>query len=164
MRLTCSDLVSRIKSLPKNRYYNYISGQNRVRIVNIREPEGPIVIERISKSSQPKEETLTTSMLWRVANAIRENTPINLDRVLGASYNTRSALETLLVYTPEFYYCKPLTVQVADGTEPVFKKRHKHIVWRPDIPHTNGTKEELETDIVVSEMPLQNAYYEAVET
>ena len=46
-------------------------------------------------------------MIWRVANAISEGEPINFDRVLGGSYNTRSVLESLLASTPEFYYCYP---------------------------------------------------------
>jgi type II restriction enzyme len=42
-------------------------------------------------------------MLWRLANAIQEDAPINLDRVLGASYNSRSVIESLLAHTPQFY-------------------------------------------------------------
>lgn len=162
MRLTCNDLVLRIKSLPKNRYFNYISGRNRVKVLRITEPEGPVYIERIDKNGNPKEESLPTAMIWRVANAIKEGVPMNIDRVLGASYNTRTALETLLVYSCEFYTCKPMTVQTKEGTAPIFKKRHKHLIWMPNKPHKNGVMGHTETDIVVSEVPLQDAYYEAV--
>ena len=41
----------------------------------------------------------------RVSNAINPGEPFNIDRILGASYNTRSVLETLIALTPEFYYC-----------------------------------------------------------
>lgn len=100
-------------------------------------------------------------MIWRVANAIRENIPINFDRVLGASYNTRSALEALLAHTPEFYFCRPGRIEyIASSTK--VKEGHKHLIWMPDKPHKQGLIEEINTGVVISEIPTAEAVYEAL--
>lgn len=100
-------------------------------------------------------------MIWRVANGIRENVPINIDRVLGASYNTRSALEALLAHTPQFYYCYPGRLEsIASSTK--VQRGHKHLMWRPDAPHKPGVMQAIETEIVISEVPTSEAIYEAL--
>jgi len=99
-------------------------------------------------------------MISRVANAVRPYQPINIDRVLGASYNTRSALEALLAHTPEFYVCYPGRIEV--GTSTKIKPGHKHLIWCPDDPHSPGVVQEKDTDIVISEIPSPEAVYEAL--
>ena len=115
MRLTASDIVQAIGNLPKGRAYNYLSSstKTKIEIVDIVRPEGPIKIKRYnpSKGGTPKSaksETISPQMISRVANAISPGMPINIDRILGASYNTRSALEALLAHTPQFKYCYPV--------------------------------------------------------
>lgn len=100
-------------------------------------------------------------MLWRVANAIKEGLPINFDRVLGASYNSRSALEALLAHTPEFYWCKPGRIQLVDSSSSI-REGHKHLVYLPSDPHENGVIGFREVDQVISEIPGSSAIYEAV--
>lgn len=105
MRLTASNLVRSIQRLPRDRWYDYVneSTTTQVKVIDVVQPEGPIAIERkIIKREEVaiKRQTISIKMLWRVANAIREGLPISIDRVLGASYNTRSALEALLAHTP----------------------------------------------------------------
>ncbi len=100
-------------------------------------------------------------MIWRIANAIKPAVPVNFDRVLGASYNTRSALEALLAHTPEFYYCYPGRIESAAASTEI-KKGHKHLIWHPDNPHKPGVIEEIETQVVISEMPTAEAVYEAL--
>lgn len=162
MKLTCSDLVQRIKNLPKDRYYTYISGKNSIKILRIEVPEGPIIVQRTT-STKSKEETISTNMLWRVANAFREGCPINIDRILGASYNTRSALETLLAYTPEFHTCRPHRIEEQGLLEPKFVKGHKYIIWLPMQPHANGLLNTVETDVVISETQQQDTYYNNIQ-
>ncbi len=159
--LTASNIVKAISNLPKNRWFEYIaeSTTNKVRVVSVTMPEGPIVIER---SKSKKRSPISTAMVWRIANAFQADTPINFDRVLGASYNTRSTLETLLAHTPEFYWCKPKRIELADSTQKI-KDGHKHLVWRPQAPHKNGVLEKFETDLVISEIPSSSLVYEALE-
>lgn len=167
MRLTASNIVKAIASLPKDQWYEYInpSTRTRVMVVNVTSPEGPITIKRYNaKKNTPasaKTETISAKMIWRIANALQTEIPINFDRVLGASYSTRSALEALMAHTPEFYWCKPGRIELSDSTQKI-QTGHKHLVWRPDHPHKNGMMEEFKTDVVISEVPTTDAVYEAL--
>lgn len=104
--------------------------------------------------------TISANMISRVANAVRPYQPINIDRIFGASYNTRSALEALLAHTPEFYVCYPGRIEV--GTSTKIKPGHKHLIWCPDDPHPPGVVREKDTDIVISEVSSAEAVYEAL--
>ena len=90
-------LVNALKSLPKNQGFGYIHKATKtlVSITDIEGACGPISIQRWDPSKgeiqkQAKIESISTQMLSRVANAITPQMPINIDRLLGASYNTRS--------------------------------------------------------------------------
>jgi type II restriction enzyme len=129
-------------------------------------PEGPITIERYNptkgeKVSAAKKVTLSAKMLWRVANNIEPNTPFNIDRILGASYNTRSALETLLAHTTQFYWCLPGRIEIVNSSSEI-KRGHKHLMWMPDMPHHLGKLIKHETDVVISELPSNTVMYEAL--
>ena len=100
-------------------------------------------------------------MLWRVANILASGEPINFDRLLGASYNTRSALEALLAHTTEFYWCMPGRIELVNSTSKV-KRGHKHIVWLPDKPHAIGKLQEHKTDAIISELPSTSVVYEGL--
>ena len=100
-------------------------------------------------------------MLWRVANAFEVGMPINFDRVLGASYNTRSALEALLAHTPEFHWCLPGRIELVNSSSEI-KRGHKHLLWLPDEPHRNGILSKHESDLTVSELPSNSVVYEAL--
>lgn len=168
MRITPENIVKIINNLPKYQWFDYIGehSKTKIQVVTARLPEGPIVIKRydVSKgqtANDAKEANISGNMLWRVANAIRPGVPVNIDRVLGASYNTRSALETLLAHTPEFYWCLPGRIELVDSTSQI-KRGHKHLVWVPDMPHRNGIAEKYDTDVTISEIPTSTAIYEAV--
>jgi type II restriction enzyme len=168
INLTASDIVSAIAKLPKNQAYNYITASTTTKILidEVILPEGQIVIRRYNPNkgegvNDAKRATISTQLIWRVANAFRANVPVNLDRVLGASYNTRSALEALLAHTPEFYFCYPGRIESVASSNEV-KSGHKHLIWMPDKPHKQGTIEEVQTDIVISEIPTAEAVYEAL--
>jgi type II restriction enzyme len=159
LRLSVNDIVRHINSLDKNKYYKYINKSTKsvIQIHDVQMPEGPIYINRASVGdlSNPTVQSISVEMMARVANAFVPNHPINIDRVLGASYNTRSALETLLAYTPEFYYCYPGRIdqylnKVVHG--------HKHLMWCPDAPHRRGVLSPKDTDIVISEMTFEATY------
>lgn len=100
-------------------------------------------------------------MLWRLANSLVANQPINVDRIFGASYNTRSVLESLLAHTPQFYYCYPGRIESINSKTKV-KSGHKHLMWKPENPHLLGLPVKTETDVIISEIPAMEAYYEAL--
>jgi type II restriction enzyme len=100
-------------------------------------------------------------MLWRVANSLEPGIPVNLDRILGASYNTRSALEALLAHTPEFCWCLPGRIEIINSSSKI-QRGHKHLVWLPGAPHPAGVLKEHKSDLVVSELPSKSVVYEAL--
>lgn len=168
MKLTASNIVKAITNLPKDQWFEYISEKSttKVKVVSATKPEGPITIQRYNPAKEgadaAKETSISVQMIWRIANAFQENIPINFDRVLGASYNTRSALEALMAHTPEFYWCTPGRIELANSTQEI-KAGHKHLIWRPDTPHKNGVLEKFQTELVISEIPSANAIYEALQ-
>lgn len=168
MKLTASNIVKAIMNLPKDQWFEYISEKSstKVKVVSATKPEGPISIKRYipakESAAAAKETSISVQMIWRIANAFQANIPINFDRVLGASYNTRSALEALMAHTPEFYWCTPGRIELANSTQEI-KAGHKHLVWLPDAPHKNGVLEKFKTDLVISEIPSANAIYEALQ-
>jgi type II restriction enzyme len=167
-KLSYSNLVNSIYQLDKKTFYNYVNPKTKglIKIDSIDLPEGPIRIKRWDSSkggteAHAKVETISSEMIWRVANSFHQNQPINLDRVLGGSYNTRSVLEALLAYTPEFYFCYPGRIENKGGLTSI-KHGHKHLIWKPDAPHRIGIIEKVDTEIVISEMPALDAFYDSL--
>jgi type II restriction enzyme len=165
-KLSASNLVAFINQLDKGFAYNYVnpSTKGMIKIVGVDLPEGPIRIKRWNPSKGESEkskqiETISTEMIWRVANAFLPNQPINLDRVLGGSYNTRSVFESLVAHTPEFYFCYPGRIE-NKGSHTSIKHGHKHLMWKPEAPHKIGVLQKVETGIVISEMPALDAFYD----
>lgn len=166
-RVTTYNLVKAINNLPKNKDYNYVNPRTPglIHIEEIKMPAGPIFIKRWNPNKgetkdKAKKESISSEMMWRIANAISDNEPINIDRILGASYNTRSVFESLLAHTPNFYYCYPGRIQDVDGQSTI-ERGHKHIIWKPDMPHKNGVLEELKIDnMAISEIPIRSVTYD----
>ena len=163
---TANDICRAINSLDKRRYYGYLGGcsHGEIRIVSVKMPEGPIVIQRRESSGKPFGEpvSMSSQMLWRAANALGSGIPINLDRVFAGSYNTRSVLESLLAYTPEIYTCLPGRQEQIGGRVNVVRG-HKHIILS-DEPHALGTVAELDLgdDCVINEIPSVGMMYDVV--
>ena len=163
---TASNICNAIDSLDRSVYYEYLNPRNhgQIRLIAVHKPEGPILIRR--RKSQAEGwgalESISSQMIWRVANALSSGIPINLDRILGGSYNTRSVLESLLAYTPEIRYCYPGRWEQAEGHLEV-KRGHKHIILS-DQPHALGTlaKLELGEDCIISEIPSPGMMYDVV--
>lgn len=162
LKLTAANLVSAINSLRKDVLYDYIdtSNNNKIQIVSIDGPEGPIKIRR-RRNGKNSDLSISKKALWRLADALSTGEPVNVDRVFSGSYNFRSALEALLVHTPDFYWCKLQRIQPGiSGKEIV--SGHKHIVWMPDDPHKNGIAEEYKSDIVISETISNSIVYDSL--
>ncbi len=162
-KITASDIVRSINALPKNKRYSYINERNHnsIKIVDVTMPEGPIRIKRYdAKTGQSSEATISSAMIWRVANAIIPKHPFMIDRILGASFNTRSVLESLMAHTPEFYVTLPGRIEKQGTTEKI-KKGHKHLIWLVDEQaHDQGVIETLDTDLVISEIPAKEVIYD----
>ncbi len=164
---TAYNLARAINLLPRNKNYNYINPRTRglIRLETVNLPAGPIQIKRWKPQKKEncrsaRTESISTEMVWRVANAITEGEPFNIDRILGASYNTRAVLETLMALTPEFYYCYPGRIADIDGTSSI-EHGHKHLIWLPDTPHKQGVLTEKEVpNMAVSEIPVQSVTYD----
>jgi type II restriction enzyme len=167
-KLTANNLVAFIDQLDKKAVYNFINPKNHglIKVVSVEKPEGPIWINRWNPSkgetpSTNKSKTISSEMLWRVANAISANQPFNIDRILGASFNTRSVLEALLAHTPQFHYCYPGRIETTGGLSKI-KKGHKHLIWTPNNPHKAGQIKETKTEIVISEVPTLEVVYDSL--
>ena len=169
-RITAYNLVRAIACLPRNREYNYVNDRTagKIRIMDVRMPAGPIVIRRWNPNKGQswmvaKDESISSEMIWRLANAISENDPINVDRAFAGSYNTRSVLESLIAHTPEFYYCYPGRIMDVDGHSSI-EHGHKHLLWTPNNPHENGVLVQKEVkNMAVSEIPVQSVVYDNLE-
>lgn len=167
-KLTASNLVAFINQLDWKINYQYLNPKNTglIKIEEVELPEGPIRIKRWDPSkgetaAQKKVEPISKELIWRIANAFIENQPINFDRVLGGSYNTRSVLEALLAHTPQFQYCYPGRIETTGGN-PTIKRGHKHLMWTPNEPHKMGIAKEIKTDVVISEVPNLEVFYDAL--
>ncbi len=168
-RVTGYNLVSFINQLPKHYDYPYVNPRNPalIRITRVEMPQGPIFFKRWNpqKGETPieaTEDSISPQMIWRIANALYEGQPINFDRVLGASYNSRSVLESLIAHTPQFYHCNPGRVEDIAGNTRV-ESGHKHILWRPDAPHQNGKLAFFDVKVAISEIPTSAAVYDALQ-
>lgn len=161
--LTPSSLLLQIKKLV-GKPLTYPSGKGECMIVRIQPPEGPIVFKR-RKDSTPwarlKEEYISSSMIWRVVNALNTKIPIQIDRVLGASYNSRTVLETLIAYCPNFFICYPNRYAVIAGQVQI-NKGHKHILWKPDEAHQELYPATLEIKGYITEVPSVEIYCDAI--
>jgi type II restriction enzyme len=130
-------LVDEIATLQLNHRYSYISGMNTIQITQVRRPEGPITFTRTTRSGAAAKGNISASQLARIAIICQSkpNYPIHIDRVFSAGGNSRSALETLLAYTPHFFMCNPERIDVYSGE---VKRDQKHIMWCPDESHPLG--------------------------
>ena len=169
MRLTAENLVRAISSLPRDREYQYVHTGTKGRIVinRVQQPEGPVEIRRYDPSKgqrlvDQKIESISSQMLWRLANAIVPGRPINVDRVFGGSYNTRSVLEALLAHTSQIYSCRPGRVEQLNTSKRV-RPGHKHLIYLPDEPHDNASLGFKDVSMQISEMTVDVVYEGGVE-
>jgi type II restriction enzyme len=163
-RLRAADLLKALSELPRDRDYPYVAEDTTTRLFidSVTAPEGPIWIRRYDPAkgdarSSATRASISGPMLWRVANGIAPGKPFNIDRILGASYNTRSALESLLAHSPQFHVCYPGRIEMRETTQQV-KDGHKHLIWLPDNPHPLGVISRIETQIVIAEHAIETVY------
>lgn len=137
-KLTVAQLVDQISQLDGNRIYSYVSGRSRLKIVSITRPEGPIGFVNINDDGTlGRSGSISSQQLAKIAIVCssKPNFPLHIDRVFSAGGNSRSALETLLAYTPNFFICYPERVDSYTGE---ILTNLKHIMWCPDKKHSLG--------------------------
>lgn len=161
---TAGDVCRAVAALDRTRLYGYLNERTHgeIQIVSVSMPEGPLQIRRRKVGGAwGKDETISSNMIWRVANALGTGMPVNVDRVLAGSYNTRSVLESLLAHTSEIYTCLPGRLESVGGVVAV-KRGHKHILFDPANPHPPGQTafRDLGENFVISETPTAEAFYD----
>jgi hypothetical protein len=168
MRLTAHNLVRAISLLPRDIEYQYVHKANKGRIVihRVSEVEGRVEFKRYfplegQKLADAKVEAISNQMIWRLANSIIEGRPVNVDRALGASYNTRSVLEALLAHTPLFYSCMPGRIEAMNEYKEE-KAGHKHLVYLPSEPHENAKIGFRQVNMIVSELATDEVVYDGI--
>jgi type II restriction enzyme len=151
--LKTADLVNMISQLGTEGTYEYFSEKAKLRITDITKPEGPIKFRRWNIRDKESRGSISTNQLNTIAVAFskRPDYPIQLDRLFSGGGNSRSALETLLAYTPNFFICYPQKSNPYTGT---IERRIKHIMWCPDSEHRLGQVSEKEFQQVISEVEL----------
>jgi type II restriction enzyme len=142
-----------ISQLGTTNKYDYFSEKGKLIITDIAKPEGPIKFERWNMHDKESKGSVSINQLNTIAAAFskRPNYPIQLDRLFSGGGNSRSALETLLAYTPNFFICYPQKSNPYTGT---IEKRIKHIMWCPNDEHPLGKISEKEYQQVISEVEL----------
>ncbi|MCP9307439.1 hypothetical protein [Zymomonas mobilis] len=169
MPVTVQNIIHAISQLSEDVDYNYPSLKTKtlVRICNIVRPNGPIQIKRYNPTrgqslKNAKYETISTNMVSRLASAVKNNIPINMDRLFGGSYNTRSALEALVANTPNYWICYPGRIEQNKNGQVEIQRGHKHLI-RLDESHPQGEIHETKVDMVISESLVpQDVVYEGL--
>ena len=129
-KLKTSALVKLIEKLGKDKSYVYYSGSTRIRITDITFPERPIRFKRWKQQDNEttaSEGGISTNQLATVASVFtgKPNYPIHFDRLFSGGGNSRSALETLLAFTPNFFICYPQKTNPYTGQQ---ESRLKHLM------------------------------------
>lgn len=151
-KLTASDLIKEIERLGTQRVIAYVSGRSHMQITQVTKPEGPVRFVNINPDgSLGRRGSISREMLAKIAFVCssRPNYPVHIDRVFSAGGNTRSALETLLAHTSNFFICYPKRLDVYSGE---VLQNLKHIMWRPEDRHPFGQIEEIVFDEVITEI------------
>lgn len=168
MKLTASNLAKMIDGLDKSLTYEYPHDKTttKIRVVDVKGAEGPITFKRWDPNKGESFEdakivNISVQAIWTMANAIEPGKPVNVDRVFGASYNSRSAFEALLLHTEFFYLCYPGRLERM-GENTKVKHGHKHSIYLPDRPHKKGVITELENSEIVVAQVDREFYFDAL--
>jgi type II restriction enzyme len=150
--LTTADLVNQIALLDLTKTYRYIGGRSLLRIRDVMKPEGGIVFDTVDGNNKviPNRRIPPESLATVAAICSRKpNFPLQFDRIFNAGGNTRSALETMLAYTPHFFVTYPERLDTYTGKS---RRDLRHMMWCPDETHPIGERAEKEYSEVINEV------------
>lgn len=166
-QLSVHEIVAQASCFVGNHALVYPSQKGVFIVTRVVSPEGPIYIKRRGiRASTPwkevKEVSISSTMIWRYVNALKSGAPTNIDRVLGASYNTRSALEAIVAHLPNFFICYPSRITEIGSQEIIFEKGHKYIIWDPEKSHAFGVQA-IDTSVngFINESAISDIYFDA---
>ncbi len=167
IQLSVQEIVAQASCFVGKNTLVYPSQKGVCLVTKVVAPEGPIYIKRRGiKDSTPwkdvKEIPISSTMIWRYVNALKSGVPTNIDRVLGASYNTRSALEAIVAHLPNFFICYPSRITEIGSQKITFEKGHKYIIWRPEQSHPFGqTETDASVNGFINESAVSDIYFDA---
>jgi len=146
--LTLQKLVVEINRLPRDITFQSVGKKSQYRLHDVVLPNGPIFVERNNKIAR-----ISTNQLATIALACsnRPNYPLHVDRLFSAGGNTRSALETIIANTANFFVCK---VQRIDNYTGEIKSEQRHFMYCPDEIHPIGEIHYKEYDSIISEVEV----------
>lgn len=153
-KLTAADLAKQIEELGTQRTYDYISGRAKIAVVEVVKPEGPIHFDNYdAQGNLIRSGSISRQMLAKMALVCsnKPNFPLHIDRIYSAGGNSRSALETLLAYTPHFFTCHPERIDAYSGE---VLTNLKHIMWCPNDSHRLGVITEKAYNEVITELEM----------
>lgn len=102
--MTYSEFINTIKKLKRNIEYPYVPSstskeQKSYKLISV--SEEAIIVER-----EKNEVKVSIQQVKEVLSSLKKDSPLDIERVLGASGNTRSIIESLLCLTPTIFYIK----------------------------------------------------------
>lgn len=138
MQLTVEHIIEQVSSLTPDREYGYVnpSNKNKIMLKSV-SPGGPVrLVRRNSIKGEDQPVVVSADSLGKIAAAVTDRHPFNIDAIVNGSGNWRSPFDSLLALCPEFYCCR-------------VNDQH-HLVWLPDNPHDPGViKDAAEDQYVV---------------
>lgn len=168
-KLSVQELVVQFKTLINQGARAYPSGESVFIVVRVDGPEGPVYVKRKRRSDHTPwkniaEVSISTSMLWRVVNALQTGVPVQIDRVVGASYNSRSVLEAMIACCSNFFMCRPARINFIGSQTMVAENSHKYLIWKPDESHPIGKITWMEVAGFITEVPSKDIFFDAQNT
>lgn len=102
--MTYSDFIEQIGKLEKNIDYSYVPSttskeQKTYKLISV--SEEAIIVKR-----DEDEIKVSIQQIKEILANLKKDTPLDIERLLGASGNTRSIIESLLCLTPTIFYTK----------------------------------------------------------
>lgn len=167
-QIEVKEILNDVKTHLVGKVLSYPTNKGLCRVVSVDGEEGPIYLKRRKAGSSAnwdklKVETISSIMIWRYVNALNSGIPVNVDRVLGASYNTRSVLEAIISHCPNFFLCRPKRITDIGSTKIIYGRSHKCLIFNPNKAHRVGTYEWDETiDGFITEIPSGDSYIDAI--
>lgn len=117
------ELIAKLSELPVNTEYPYVpsstsSEQNKYKLLSVS-------FDNIKVERDGSEVSVSIQQIKTILENLRENKPLDIEKILGSSGNTRSIIESLLCLTPSIFYTKI--------------NRRKHIILLSELTHNLGS-------------------------
>lgn len=134
--MTYTEFIKIINELEKNKEYPYVqsstsSEQKFYKLLSVSEES--IVVER-----DGNELKVSIQQIKQILNNLKKDEPLDIERLLGGSGNTRSIIESLLCLTPTIFYTK--------------LNRRKHIFDSSSERHMLGVLKEYTAEFTIEKL------------